>query len=58
VVGGVGLASLGAALYFWIAGDPPGRYDGLPRESKAASAWRILPGAGSGDLGASVRVRF
>lgn len=50
-----GAASLGAALYFWLAGDPPGRYDHLKKE---AAVVEFDGHAGPGSLGATATFRF
>ncbi len=56
VVGGVGLVSLGTALYFWIVGDPPGKYDHLKKETRVETSWQPSPGPGS--IGVSATIRF
>jgi len=48
------VAAAGAALYFWLAGDPPGKYDGVGTSSTAS----VGPGGTPGSLGATATLRF
>lgn len=48
------VAAAGTALYFWLAGDPPGKYDGVDSPGTA----RFELGGGPGALGASATLRF
>jgi TolB-like protein len=57
-VGGLGLAALGAGLYFWFAGDPPGKYDRFQTEAQVQAAWLWLPMVSSDGLGVSSVLRF
>ncbi len=59
VMGGIGVASLGTALYLWIAGDPPGRYEHLRTKTQVEAAWDISPRpVPGGGLAASFSLRF
>jgi hypothetical protein len=50
-----GAASLGAALYFWLAGDPPGKYDNVKKKVEVVE---FGGHAGPGSLGATATFRF
>jgi len=58
VLGGVGVASLGTAVYLWAAGDPPGRYNHLRTQTKIEAAWELIPQPVPGGLAASFQMRF
>ncbi len=57
-IGGVGLACLGTALYFWLAGDSPGRYDHIDHSRAAGPAFDLQPSFGNGSVGATARLRY
>ena len=50
-------ASVGTALYFWIAGDPPGKY-GKAGQEDAGVSWDIQGQVGPGALGLTATCRF
>ena len=50
-----GAVSLGTALYFWLAGDSPGRYDNVKKDSTAIE---FSGHAGPGSFGATATLRF
>lgn len=57
-VGGLAVASLGTALYFWVAGDPPGKYDHLSQETRVETSWDLTPSVGPGGAGVAACFRF
>jgi len=50
-------ASVGAALFFWLAGDPPGKYDDI-QQAPAPTSVETGPLFGARFLGASVTFRY
>ena len=61
VVGGVAMVSLGTALYFWISGDPPGRYrepPKVPEESEKKVSLDVSPTPVSGGMVMTGILRF
>lgn len=48
------VAAAGTALYFWLAGDPPGKYDGV--ESSGTASFEL--GGAPGSFGAGAVLRF
>jgi len=54
----VAVASLGSALYFWLAGDPPGKYEQPDNKKTQKAAWQFEGQLGATGIGASFTLRF
>jgi hypothetical protein len=56
-VAGCAIAAVGTALYFWIAGDPPGRYEGVG-EKKSSASFEFTGSMAPGSASATAVFRF